>query len=643
MGVQDIDSAVGGEGQRRAMQRILRDLDAMERMLAEGLFETDRRRIGAEQELVLVDGSYNPAPVAPEMLGRMSDPRVVPEIARFNVEFNCDPIELGGSCLATLRAQLEGVFDLITHAAADFGARPLMTGICPTLDLAHLTTANIAPHDRYFALDEMLRGLRGADYELHVEGADELIVRHPSVMLEAVNTSFQVHYQTTPEEFASAYNTALAVAAPVLAASVNSPVLFGKRLWRETRIAIFQQVVDTRKEGAGHRDMLGRVRFGEKWVSDSALEIFRADVARFRQLIAAGSEGVEDPLAALDEGRAPKLAALQAFNSSVYRWMRPCYGVTGGKPHLRIENRVLPAGPTIEDEVAGAALWIGLMSEGPHAWPELTEQLDVRDARSNFLRAAQEGLACHMAWFDGMEQPMRELLVEEFIPVARQGLTRAGVDSVDIDSNMSLLEERVRTRRTGAHWVLDSVAKMRGRGTRSQRLNSLTRAMVEHQRSGRPIHEWPPADLDEEGGVRSAFAKVSQCMTTDLFTVEEDECIDLVASIMDWERLRHIPVENKNHELVGLVSYRILLRALAKRRPEETEHPISVAEIMIRDPVTVSPDTPTLDAIRIMCEHRVACLPVVEGGRLVGIVSERDYTQIARRLLERALREEAGA
>jgi len=642
MGIQDINASAGGQDQRRAMQRILRDLDAMEQMIADGLFETDRRRIGAEQELVLVDRACHPAPVSTEVLEAIGDPRVVPEIARFNVEFNCDPIDLGGSCFTTLEAQLAGVFDLVREAASPLGARPIMTGICPTLDLAHLSTANIAPHERYFALDEMLRRLRGSDYELHVEGADELIVRHPSVMLESVNTSFQVHFQTTPDEFADAYNTALAVAAPVLAASVNSPILFGKRLWRETRIAIFQQVVDTRKEGAGHRDMLGRVRFGEKWVRESALEIFRADVARFRQIILAGDSAVEDPLAALKQGRAPKLKALQAFNSSVYRWMRPCYGITSEKPHLRIENRVLPAGPTIEDEVANAAFWIGLMVEGPFAWPDLTERLDVRDARSNFLRAAQEGLACHMAWLEGVELPIRELLMEEFMPVAKRGLERVRVDSTDIERSMSVIEQRVHSRRTGAHWMLDSVSKMRGKGTRTQRLVSLTSAMIQHQRSGSPIHEWPPAELDEDGGLH-AFAKVAQCMTTDLFTVEEDECIDLVASIMDWERFRHIPVENKDHELVGLVSYRILLRVLAKRRPEETESPISVAEIMIRDPVTVSPDTPTLEAIHIMCEHRVSCLPVIEGGRLVGIVSERDYTQIARQLLERALREEAEA
>ena len=640
MGAQDIATTDNGDGGRRAMQRVLRDLDALEQMLERGMFETHPRRLGAEQELILVDRAYRPAPVADELLERVHDPRVVVEIARFNLEFNCDPVEIGPGCLDALAAQVVGLYNKVADVGAMIGVRPLMTGICPTVELGQLTRENISPRDRYYALDEVVKRLRGTDYELRIDGADELILRHPSVMLEAVNTSFQVHYQTTPDAFASDYNTALAVAAPLLAACVNSPILFGKRLWRETRIATFQQVVDTRGESAGKRDTLGRVRFGERWVDSSVLEIFRADVARFRQLLASDDDTDGDPLAVLADGGVPRLKALQAFNSCVYRWMRPCYGVTDGKPHLRIENRVLPAGPTIEDEIANTAFWVGLMVAGAEAWPDIPGRLDFQDARSNFLTAAREGLSSHMTWLDGAEHSTRELLLKEFVPVARRGLAAAGVSEGEAERTMGVIEARVASRRTGAHWVIDSVARMRGRGTRAQRLDSLARAMVEHQRSGAPVHEWPLAEMDNEGVLRT-FATVSQCMTTDLFTVAEDECIDLVASIMDWEQLRHIPVETERHELVGLVSYRTLLRTLTRRRGEGPDDPIPVSEIMVREPVTVTPDTPTLDAIALMCERRVACLPVVEDGRLVGMLSERDYTHIARKLLERALREDA--
>ena len=642
MGVQSVKTADGDEADRLAMRRVLRDLDAMEKMLDDGLFETDRRRIGVEQELFLVDRAAQPAPIAEQLLQQIDDPRVVPEIARFNVEFNCDPIELGPTSFAQLEAQLQDLYGVVDSECRRLDARALMTGICPTVDLTHLSTENIMPNPRYSGLDAALRKMRGDDYEMTIDGADELVVRHPSVMLESVNTSFQVHFQTTPEEFACTYNVALAVTAPVLAAAVNSPLLFGKRLWRETRIATFQQALDTRRERAGHRDLLGRVRFGEDWVESSVLEILRADVARFRQLVYAQVEEPVDPMEELRVGRIPKLKAWQSFNSSVYRWMRPCFGVTDGKPHLRIENRVLPSGPTLSDEVANAAFWIGLMLEGPLEWSDVSKRLDFRTARGNFLRAARDGLTVRMAWIDGAEHPIDRLILEEFLPVARCGLERAGVDGTDADRALSIIEHRVSAGRTGARWTLNACTGLDRAGRRQRGLAAITQSMLENQDSRRPVHEWDDVRSDDGSDSVGEFVLVSQCMTTDLYTVGEGECIDLVASIMDWRRLRHVPVEDEKHQLVGLVSYRKLLRALVRDSDGQDVRTLPVSEIMVRDPITVSPNTPTLEAIRLMGEHNVACLPVVEGDRLVGIISDRDYARIARRLLECALHEEQG-
>ncbi|MEM7754772.1 MAG: glutamate-cysteine ligase family protein [Planctomycetota bacterium] len=641
MGTQTTTSIESGDDERRAMRRVLRDLDALERMIELKAFESDRRRIGVEQELVLVDQSMQPAPVAVDVLDRVNDPRVVPEIARFNVEYNCDPIEVDAAALSRLESQITELYQKVDRVCRDVHVRALMTGICPTVDLTHVGPDSIMPNPRYKALDNALRRLRGDEYEIRIDGADELILRHPTVMLEAFNTSFQVHFQTSPDEFAGAYNTALAVTAPVLASAVNSPVLFGKRLWRETRIAVFQQVVDTRGRGAGNRDFRGRVRFGESWVQSSILEVLREDVSRFRQILHRGDDSAPDPVAEIEAGRVPSLKSWQAFNSSVYRWMRPCYGITNGRPHLRIENRVLPSGPTIADEVANAAFWIGLMLEGPHRWPDIHERLELRDARSNFLRVSRDGLAAQMTWIDGTERPVGEMILHEFIPAARDGLTRAGIDPADIDRTLKIIEGRVDSRRTGAHWLIQSVAQLRGVGSRGARLADITCAMLANQDSGRPVHEWPEIgspDVDAHG---NDHARVSQCMTTDLYTLTEDDCIDLAASIMDWEHIRHIPVEDKDHRLIGLVSYRKLLRLIARGQPITTPSgPIRVADIMEPDPVTVSPDTPTLEAITLMRNHHIACLPVVEDGRLVGILSDRDYTDLARTLLERALRDE---
>lgn len=635
MGIHDLKAGSDGEQHRAAMRRVLADLEALDRMLTEGLIESDRARIGAEQELILLDQHLDPASIGPELLAQIDDERVTLEIARFNLEFNCHPLDFAGPCFSRLRSQLGELMAVVQRAAGDHGARALITGICPTMQLSNVCRENISPRDRYFALDEVLRAMRGTDYELRVKGADELTVRHPTVMLEAVNTSFQVHYQVAPERFAAAYNVAQATAAAVLAACVNSPVLFGKRLWRETRIAIFQQVVDTRADAPGTRDLLARVRFGEAWVKRSVLEIFRNDIARFRMIIA--PDAVEDPMAELDAGRAPKLRALQAFNSTVYRWMRPCYGVTDGRPHLRIENRLLPAGPTLDDEVANAAFWLGLMAGGVEAWPDLTDRLDFEEARSNFITAAREGLACHLTWLDHEELTAGELILEHLLPVARRGLEMMSVDADDIDGTLGIIEQRVTTRQTGASWMLRSVAAMRGKGSRAERLQNLTRALLHNQESGEPVHRWPIAEMQDEADWQAAYARVSQYMTTDLYTVAEDESIDLVASIMDWENLRHVPVEDDKHRLVGLVSYRSLLRRLVKSGQVDMSVPVPVSEVMVSDPVTVSPDTSTLEAIRIMRTHKVACLPVIEDGRLVGIISERDYMDIAGRLLERTL------
>lgn len=634
MGVQEIRSS-GGDSERVFKRRVLDDLRALESMIDAGMIERDRRRIGAEQELVLVDADLHPAPVSGELMDRIADPRVTTEIARFNLEFNSDPVELAPDCFARLRAQFEELLGAVDRAGAAIGVRALLTGICPTLELSHLSTDNITPKPRYAALDEALRRLRGTDYELRVKGADELTLRHPSVMLEALNTSFQVHYQVSAEEFAGVYNLAQLIAAPVLAACVNSPVLFGKRLWRETRIAILQQVVDTRADTPHEREMLARVRFGEDWVQRSVLELFRHDVARFRMLLAA--EEHQDALAELEAGRIPRLRALQAFNSTVYRWNRACYGITDGKPHLRIENRLLPAGPTIDDEIANAALWIGLLLANP--WRDIPERMDFKDARGNFMRAAREGLSSHLVWLDGQEVSAPDLILEQLVPAARRGLATIGLPEAEIDGILGIITGRVRSRQTGAAWTLRTVAAMQGRGTRAERLHRLTEAMLEGQASGRPVHEWNVANLEETGDWRRNYLTVGQYMSTNLYTVAEDECIDLAASIMDWERLRHVPVEDSANRLVGLVSYRTLLRLMAQQRRGEPDEPIAVSEVMIRIPVTVSPSTPTLEAIELMREHGVSCLPVVEHGRLVGIVSERDYVGVARKLLEQSFRE----
>lgn len=631
MGEHKTDSELDPERLRISTQRLLEDLRVLDRLVEDGRIETGVTRIGAEQELVLVGPDRRPAPKGPEVLAEIEVPNVTTELARFDLEINLSPVEVGPGALDRLRDELESRLVHVRAKAAQHDAEVLLTGILPTLEKSDLSLENMTPIPRYFALAQAVRELRGGDFELHLKGRDELTVRHESVMLEACNTSWQVHLQVAPERFIEVYNLAQAVAAPVLAASTFSPLLFGRRLWKETRIAVFQHAVDTRSPSAHRRTMQGRVRFGEDWARGSVTDLFQEDIARFRLILSARLD--EDPLEMFERGEVPALQALCLHNGTVYRWNRPCYGRHAGVAHLRIEARYLPSGPSVADQIANTALWVGLLASLRDDVGDVTRHLSFAEARESFVAAARHGLDAQLAWVDSSRRvPADELLRRELIPRAREGVRSLGLEA---DSWIDLVEERVDSRRTGSSWILASLDAMSD-GSPAERHAALVDAMLRHQRDGDPVHLWRPAGLRDGAPRQSCYDTVGGLMTTDLFTVGEDEVIDLVASIMDWKHVRHVPVEDRDHRLVGLVTHRALLRALA----EEAGKPrraLAVRSIMVPDPVVATPDMPTLEAIGIMKQARVSVLPVVEDGVLVGIFSERDLMPIATHLLERFL------
>ncbi len=637
MGVHKVGQSTDGQQHRETIGRVLSDIRALEMMLERSMLETGIRRIGAEQELAFVNESFDPAPIGPELLEDLNEPRATTEIGRFNLEMNLSPCELRGDVLSAVHGELLELMGQAKVAANARGAEPVLIGMLPTLAQEHLSMAYISPRERYYLLNERVTKARGGRYSIRIKGIDEIEFVHDNIMVEALNTSFQLHYQVDPENFPLSYNCAQLITAPTLAAAANSAVLFGKRLWHETRIAIFEQAVDTSDSNRpSQRDVLKRVRYGEKWVQDSVLEIYRDDVTRFRSLF--GAETDEDSIAMVEAGEVPKLYGLQTHNSTMYRWNRPCYGITNGKPHLRIENRVLPAGPSLVDEIANSALWFGLMVQIPKVYPDLAERIPFEQTRANFVASARYGLNFKMHWMDGATISVRDLLLEELIPLARQGLRACSVDDGDIDRYMGVVEARVASGKNGARWMLDSVAKIHGFGTKAERLSALTAATIDRQADDTPVHEWELAEIGEAGNWKHHCERVEQYMQTSLFTVQPDELIDLAASIMDWEKIRHIPVEDEHHRLVGLLSYRAILRMVADRKVHRGGE-ISVGDLMERDPVTVSPETPTLVAIELMRSHGTSCLPVVSDGKLVGIVTEHDYMRIAGQLLEEQLKE----
>ncbi len=635
MGRQDVRADLDAAAVRAFTKHILEDLRALEHLITEGAIESAPRRIGAEQEVFLVDRGWRPHPVALPILEALRAPEFTTEIAKFNLELNLPPLELAGDCFTALERRLTILLGGLGTEAARHGAGVVLTGILPTINKSDLTLANITPRERYLALNDALTRMSGGSYRLHIQGTDELHIEHDSVMLEACNSSFQVHLQVGADEFPAMYNMAQAIAGPVLAAAVNSPLLFGKRLWAETRIALFQQSIDTRGATPHVRDLTPRVRFGERWVRDSILELFQEDVARIPALFV--SPSTEHAFDVLERGGIPKLHALQLFNSTVYRWNRPCYGVLDGRPHLRIECRTLPAGPSVADEVANAAFWAGLMLGGSATYGDVADRLDFDDARANLLAAARRGLNAGFTWLGGASISARELILGELVPIADRGLTDAGIDRDARERYLGIIAHRVETGRTGARWLLQSLAGMGRAGTRAERLAALTAATAARQANGTPGHEWAPAAIDEGGGWRHNYLRVEQYMTTDLYTVKEGELVDLAAFLMDWKHVRQVPVEDDARRLVGLVSYGAVLRLLAESPGRDGAVTVPVTEIMDPNPITVRPETTTLEAIRLMRDHCVSCLPVVQDGTLVGIVSVGDLVPIAERLLAHKL------
>ncbi|NEZ03980.1 CBS domain-containing protein [Wenzhouxiangella sp. XN201] len=637
MGEQNVEQTSDEQARRAFMKALLDEVRALEDMLDTGMIESGIRRIGAEQEMFLVDQASRPALTAMQILETIDDPRFTHELGLFNLEANLSPLELGGDCLRRMEQETNEVLEIARRHAGELDTRIALVGILPTLTREHLSLESMVPTARYFALNEALLRLRGSNFNFTIKGIDQLNINHDNLMLEACNTSFQVHFQVGAEEFAPLYNIAQAVTGPLLASCVNSPILLGKRLWLETRIAVFEHSIDARSEAHAARGHKPRVHFGDQWIDESVIEIFKEDIARFRVILT--TEFEDDPIGMVARGEVPNLKALCLHNGTVYRWNRACYGISdNGKPHLRIENRVIPSGPTVIDEIANAAFFFGMMSRLSHTIDDIREHLNFSDVKSNFLAAAREGLRAQQVWFGGRQVTAQELIIDELLPLAREGLVEANIDECDIDRYLGVIRERVDQRCTGARWQLESLENMKGEGNENERLRALTNSMVEQSERGEPVARWELAGFCRQQDWRDSYRTVGQFMATDLFTVRPDDIVDFAASLMEWRYVRHVPVEDDSGQLLGLISHRQLLRLIA--RGNRGDSTITVRDVMRPDPITVSPETTTVEAIRQMRENRLSCLPVVEDGKLVGLVTEYDLVVVAGRLLESYLDED---
>jgi hypothetical protein len=476
----------------RYREKVRRCLDVFAAMLKEFRFDGDRPMTGLELELNLIDADGEPAMRNVEVLAEVSDPAFQTELGRFNLEINLAPRLIAGSGLESYEDDLRTSLSRANERAGKADAQLILIGILPTLTQRHAVLENLSIDPRYRVLNEQIVDARGEDIALDIRGPERLQAFTDSIAPEAACTSAQFHLQVAPDYFASYWNASQAIAGVQVAVGANSPYLFGKRLWAETRIALFEQATDTRPDELKAQGVRPRVWFGERWIT-SIFDLFEENVRYFPALLPISVD--EDPLEALHSGAVPGLAELRLHNGTIYRWNRPVYDVMNGRPHLRVENRVLPAGPTVADLLANAAFYFGLVRELAEADRPIWTQLTFSQAEENFHVAARDGLDARVYWPRLGEMLATDLILERLLPLAYDGLDRFDVDPAVRDRLLGIIEQRCVTGVNGASWQTSTVDTLQwDRGMdRHAALREMLRRYVELFATNTPVHTWPLA------------------------------------------------------------------------------------------------------------------------------------------------------
>ena len=455
-------------------QRLAQETELLGRWFAENRFKACGPTAGLELEAWLVNRDKQPAPINNAFLKSLNSPLVTPELATFNVEFNLSPEEISGNVLSHMNTALQKDWDTARHVANQLDSDLAMIGILPTVENKHLIMDNLSSMNRYVALNhEILRLRGGRPLQLDIHGKDILRAKHNDVMLESATTSFQIHLQVSPELAVRAYNASIIASAPLVAVSANSPYLFGRDLWAETRIPLFEQAVEVGGYEEGSHGPMRRVTFGSGYARRSLMECFTENLEHYPVLLPTTFESPVD-----------EMEHLRLHNGTLWRWNRPLLGFENGEPILRIEQRVVPAGPTIIDSFANAAFYYGLTNALCNLESSPEEIMDFAQARDNFYDCAQHGLDAHIVWLDGEKHQAKSLLQNVLLPLAKQGLADFGIYDKDISKYLSIISGRVRTNRNGTNWQRAFVAK------HGNDMKALLTAYMERQQTRQPVHEW---------------------------------------------------------------------------------------------------------------------------------------------------------
>jgi gamma-glutamyl:cysteine ligase YbdK (ATP-grasp superfamily) len=490
MGKDVMTGAFSREDRARYRQKVRRCLDVFALMLNDFSFDAERPMTGLELELNLIDPDGQPAMRNAEVLADLADPSFQTELGLFNLEVNLAPRLIEGKGLDGYERELLASLQHADERAHKSDARLVLIGILPTLRQEHAVLDNLSANPRYRLLNEQIIAARGEDMTLNIRGNERLQTSMDSIAAEAANTSLQFHLQVSPDAFATYWNASQAIAGVQIAVGANSPFLFGKRLWAETRIALFEQATDTRPEELRTQGVRPRVWFGERWIT-SIFDLFEENVRYFPPLLPIIQD--EDPVEVLTAGGVPQLSELRLHNGTVYRWNRPVYDVMNGRPHLRVENRVLPAGPTVVDQVANAAFYFGLVGELAERDRPIWTQLPFSAAEENFHTAAREGLSARVWWPPVGEVRVAELVLDQLLPIASDGLDRFGVDAAIRDRFLGVIAGRCTTGRNGAVWQTEMVQLLERRHhlDRASALREMLRRYADGLQHNEPVHTWP--------------------------------------------------------------------------------------------------------------------------------------------------------
>jgi hypothetical protein len=490
MGQEVAAKVFSREDRQRYRQKVRSNLDVFARLLADARFDPEVRSFGLEIELNLTDDGGDPALVNAAALEAIADPDFQTELSQFNVEINVAPRLFGGRVLSELETAIRASLNGAEERARTVGAHMMIIGILPTVDEAHLNAESFSASPRYALLNEQIFAARGEDLEISIAGIERLSTHADTIAPEAACTSVQLHQQVRPETFAACWNAAQAIAGVQVAIGANSPFFFGRELWRETRIALFEQATDTRPEELKAQGVRPRVWFGERWIT-SIFDLFEENVRYFPALLPVCED--EDPEQTLDAGGVPQLGELRLHNGTVYRWNRPIYDVVRGQPHLRVENRVLPAGPTVVDTLANAAFYYGLVRVLSEDDRPIWSQMSFSAAEENFHAGARDGLDARVYWPGLGEVPAAELVVRRLLPLAHEGLDRWGIAPSDRDRLLEIIERRCVTLQNGASWQCAAFHQLydERRLDRHDALREMTVRYREHMHANEPVHTWP--------------------------------------------------------------------------------------------------------------------------------------------------------